>query len=170
MRIWPFLFLLVLVVWGCKPTQPTTGVQQDGKYSEDLSGLRPRVEESTETVVVTPDKNKRDPKAYVEPQHTVNKQLDTVLDSIDRINLTRKFVEGYTIQVYLGMKREDALNVKKQLTISLPQLESELQYQQPNYRVKTGKYFTRLEAEKDYAQVKQYFQAAILVPDKIAIN
>ena len=170
MRIIAVIFFLGLVAWSCKPTQTTTGtVQEGGKYSEDLSSLRPKVEEKTETVV-TPEKNKRDPKAYVEAQHTVNKQLDAVLDSIDRINLTRKFIEGYTIQVYSGTKREDALNVKKQLTLSIPNLESELQYLQPNYRVKTGKYFTRLEAEKDYEQVKRYFQAAILVPDKIAIN
>jgi hypothetical protein len=127
------------------------------------------MEETTETVVVT-DKIKRDPKLYVEPTHTVNKQLDVVLDSIDRINLTKKFIEGFTIQVYSGMKREDALNVKKQLITILPQFESELQYVQPNYRVKTGKYFTRLEAEKDYQFVKRYFKAAILVPDKIVIN
>ena len=131
----------LLITWSCKPVQPTLGVQ-DGKYSEDLSAVRPKVEEKTETVV--PEKNKRDPKAYVEPQHTINNQLDAVLDSIDRINLTRKFIEGYTIQVYSGMKREDALNAKKQLTLSFPNLESELQYLQPNYRVKTGKYFTRL--------------------------
>lgn len=170
MRVLTVIFFFGFIVWSCKPTQNTTGtVQPDGKYSEDLSSLRPKVEEKTETVG-TPEKNKRDPKAYVEAQHTVNKQLDAVLDSIDRINLTRKFIEGYTIQVYSGTKREDALNVKKQLTLSMPNLESELQYLQPNYRVKTGKYFTRLEAEKDYEQVKRYFQAAILVPDKIAIN
>ncbi len=162
-------FLVLLIVWACKPTQSTQGVQQNGKYSEDLSGLRPKAEEFTETTVV-PDHNKRDPKAYVEPQHTVNTRLDAVLDSIDRINLTRKFVEGYTIQVYSGMKREDALNARKQLTIALPELDSELQYLQPNYRLKTGKYFSRLEAEKDYQNVKRYFQAAILVPDKISIN
>ncbi len=166
MRIRLAIFFLVLIAWGCKPTQSTQGVQ-DGKYSEDLSGLRPKVEETTETTVILD--HKRDPKAYVEPQHTVNKQLDTVLDSIDRINLTRKFIEGYTIQVYSGLK-DEALNVKKQLTIAFPSLDSELQYLQPNYRVKTGKYFTRLEAEKDYQQVKRYFQAAILVPDKISIN
>ena len=169
MRVWSILLLVVLIAWGCKPTQPTTGIQPDGKYTEDLSAQRPKIEETTETAVV-PDKTKRDPKAYVEPQHTVNKQLDVVLDSIDRINLTRKFIEGFTIQVYSGMKREDALSVKKQLLTILPQFESELQYIQPNYRVKTGKYFTRLEAEKDYQYVKRFFRAAILVPDKIVIN
>lgn len=169
MRILSGLVVVALLItWSCKPVQPTLGVQ-DGKYSEDLSSVRPKVEEKTETVVV-PEKNKRDPKAYVEPRHTVNAQLDAVLDSIDKVNLTRKFIEGYTIQIYSGMKREDALNAKKQLTLSFPDFESELQYLQPNYRVKTGKYFTRLEAEKDYEQIKRYFQTAILVPDKITIN
>jgi hypothetical protein len=72
--------------------------------------------------------------------------------------------------VYSGLKREDALNVKKQLTISMAQLNSELEYVQPNFRVKTGKYFTRLEAEMDYAKVRQYFPAAIVVPDKIPLK
>ena len=169
MRVRSVIVLVVLIAWGCKPSQPTTGIQQDGKYSEDLSALRPKVEEQPEHTTV-PDKAKRDPKAYVEPHFTVNKPLDAVLDSIDRINLTRKFVEGYTIQVYSGMKREDALNVKKQLLTTLPEFESELQYSQPNYRVKMGKYYSRLEAEKDYQLVKRYFKAAILVPDKIAVN
>lgn len=125
--------------------------------------------ESTDNITVA-EKIKRDQKLYVEPQHTVNKQLDAVLDSIDRINLVRKFVEGFTIQVYSGLNREEALNAKKQLTTSIPSLESDLQYTQPNFRVKTGKYFTRLEAERDYEQVKRYFPAAIVVPEKISIN
>ena len=169
MKVRSIIFLVVLAVWSCKPSQPTSGIKQDGKYSEDLSAQRPKVEEQPENVTI-PDNTKRDPKAYVEPHYTVNKSLDAVLDSIDRINLTRKFIEGYTIQVYSGMKREDALNVKKQLLTTLPDFESELQYSQPNYRVKLGKYFSRLEAEKDYQLVKRYFKAAILVPDKIAVN
>lgn len=168
MRILSAICIVLLLASGCKTAKPTQ-TTQEGKYSEDLSGLRPKVEEET-AIVTAPEKNKRDPKAYVEPIHTVNKQLDAVLDSIDRINLTRKFIEGYTIQVYSGMKREDALNAKKQLTTSIPKLESELQYLQPNYRVKTGKYFTRLEAQKDYEKIKRYFPSAIVVPDKIAIN
>jgi hypothetical protein len=169
MRILSVICVVLLLVSGCK-TGNQSQTTQDGKYSEDLSSLRPKVEEETATTNPTPEKTKRDPKAYVEPVHTVNKQLDAVLDSIDRINLTRKFIEGYTIQVYSGLKREDALSAKKQLTTSIPKLDSELQYVQPNYRVKIGKYFTRLEAEKDYEKVKRYFPAAIVVPDKIAIN
>lgn len=168
-KILPALALVALVA-GCKSVQTgTTSSSQDGKYSEDLSALRPKMEaQNTETI--TPEQAKRDPKAYVEPQFTVNKQLDAVLDSIDRINLTRKFIEGYTIQVYSGQKREDALNIKKQLTISTPHITSEVHYEQPNFKVKAGKYYTRLEAQKDFEQIKKYFPSAILVPGQISIN
>jgi hypothetical protein len=161
------VFALILLV-GCKPAQQTQ-TAQSGKYSEDLSMWRPKVEVPAETKVEE-EKNKRDLKAQVDPIFTVNKQLDAVLDSIDRINLTRKFIDGFTIQVFAGTKREDAMNVKKQLTSAIPSLESELQYAQPNFRVKVGKYFTRLEAEKDYEQIRRVIPSAIVVPDKISIN
>lgn len=166
-----FVLLAALLVAGCKSSQPTqTTPPQDGKYSEDLSTLRPKAEPVSDVVVESPDKLKRDPKAYVEAQATVNKKLDGVLDSIDRLNLNRKFIEGYTIQVYSGTNREDALNVKRQLTFSVPGVSSDVQYEQPNFKVKSGKYYTRLEAQRDFDVIKKYFPAAIVVPGQISIN
>lgn len=161
------LLLLVLLA-GCATKKPSTTTTQGGNYSEDLSVWRPKIEASTETSKSTTDERK--PTTYVEPKYTVNKQVDAVLDSIDRINLTRKFVDGYTIQVYSGLKREDALNVKKQLNLSLPEVESEVHYQQPNFKVKVGKYYTRLDAQKDYHAVKKIFTSAIVIPEKIPLN
>lgn len=167
------LFVVVagLLITGCKPSQQTqkTTSAQDGKYSEDLSGLRPKAETLPDNTT-TPDHVKRDPKASVEAKFTVNKQLDAVLDSIDQINLSARFVEGFTIQVYSGKNREEALNVKKQLTQSAPNLTTEVQYEQPNFKVKSGKYFTRLEAQKDFEQIKKYFPTAIVVPGQIVMN
>jgi PBP1b-binding outer membrane lipoprotein LpoB len=164
------VFLVALIVAGCKPSQQTqTTASQDGKYSEDLSVLRPKIETQQQDPS-SPDKIKRDPKAYVEPQFTVNKRLDAVLDSIDQINLSRKFIEGYTIQVYSGLKKEEALNAKRQLSQTVPNLNSELQYEQPNFKVKSGRYYTRLEAERDFEEIKRYFPSAIVVPGQIGIN
>lgn len=167
------LFVVVagLLITGCKSGQQTqkSTSAQDGKYSEDLSALRPKVEELPANAA-TPDQVKRDPKASIEAKFTVNKQLDAVLDSIDQINLNARFVEGFTIQVYSGKNREEALNVKKQLTLSAPNLTTEVQYEQPNFKVKSGKYFTRLEAQKDFEQIKKYFPTAIVVPGQIVIN
>ncbi len=170
-RILPFVLVTLVIMVGCKSTQQTTTTtSSDGKYSEDLSALRPKGEEQSQDNTTTPDKIKRDPKAYVDAQFSVNKRLDAVLDSIDYINLSRKYIDGYTIQVYSGTNREDALNVKKQLTISASNINSEVQYEQPNFKVKSGKYFTRLEAQKDFEQIKKHFPAAIVVPGQISIN
>lgn len=167
--LYPVLTLGLLMP-ACKPTHPST-LSQDGKYYEDLSSLRPKPDNSfIGNGKTNPQEPPRDPKAYVEARYTVNNQVDTVLDSIDRINLTRKFIDGFTIQVHSGLKRDDALAVKKNLTTYLPHMESDIQYIQPNFRVKAGRYFTRLEAQKDYMAVKRYFPGAIVVPDKIPVN
>ena len=158
--------LLGIFLAGCAAQKGTTTSSQDGKYTEDLSVLRPKAEDEKATQAAT---DERKATAYVEPRHNVNKQLDTVLDSINRINLNRKVIDGFTIQVYSG-RREEALNAKKTLTSALPDLESEVQFTEPIFRVKVGKYFTRVEAQQDYTAVKRYFPAAIIIPEKIAIN
>ena len=130
------IFFLLLA--GCASHVVTTSTQT-GKYSEDLSTVRPKAEVQQDVVVQSPNERKQTP--YIEPTHAVNKQLDEVLDSINRINLARKYVEGFTVQIYSGTKKEEALNLMKQLYISFPEIQSEMQFQQPNFRVKAGKYY-----------------------------
>jgi hypothetical protein len=153
---------------GSKKTTTTTSAT-GAKYSEDLSIYRPKAESVPAKTTPTQD-NTRKQTPYVEAKYSVNKKLDAVLDSIDRINVQRNFIDGFTIQVYSGLKREDALNAKKELASTLPDIESEVQYSQPNFRVKVGKYFSRLDAQKDYVEVKRLFPTAIIIPDKVAIN
>jgi hypothetical protein len=165
------LSILVLMVAfsGCKPPQKTvTGTS--GKYYEDLSGSRPKSESVSAEESTSGSTPQRDIKAYIEPVYAVNKQLDAVLDSIDRINLTRKFIDGYTIQVYSGQKREEALTVKKELLQYLPKIEADVHYNQPNFRVKAGRYTNQLEAQKDFQAIRNYFPTAIIVPDRIPLN
>lgn len=100
----------------------------------------------------------------------MTEQVHSILDSIYSENLSKGFVDGYTIQVYSGIKREDALEIKKKMTQSLPELESDVQYRQPNFRVRSGKYLTRLEAQKDYLAIKRVFPNAIVIPDRIEIQ
>ncbi|MFN3839133.1 MAG: hypothetical protein ACK4RF_00365 [Cyclobacteriaceae bacterium] len=170
MKTWlPYLLLPALLFFnGCRPPQ-TTNTKQ-GKYSEDLTAYRPAINEPQTGNSAATEEPKRDPKAYVEPRYSLNKQVDSVLDSIDRLNLTRQFIDGFTIQIYSGLKRDDALTVKKNMLSYLPHLETDVQYVQPNFRVKTGRYYTRLDAQADYMAIKRYFPGAIVVPDKIPIN
>lgn len=161
-----------MFILGCASRVTSTGASGSGKYSEDLSVWRPETKVETEkidTAATHPEQRVR-PTGFVDARFAVNDQINTVLDSIHEQNISKGYVDGYTIQVHSGTKREDALNVKKKMTQSLPDLASEVEYRQPNFRVRSGRYLTRLEAQQDYLEVKRYFPNAIVIPDRIEIH
>ncbi len=142
--------------------------QKNKKYTEDLSKYRPRVD-LVEPVI---KKDSVAPKVIedITPKYTVNAKVDAILDSIDRFNLTRRYIDGFTIQIYSGQKKDDAMAAKKKMLEELPDMNANLQYLQPKFKVTVGKYFTRLEAQKDLLSLRRKFSNAILVPERILIR
>jgi hypothetical protein len=177
MKIQKLAFVVLIIAAGCSSKVTTTGSNNttpSGKYTEDLSTWRPKDVVVTDTVknknTTTQTGNPNQPRPYVEAKFSVNETVDTVLDSINRINLANGLIDGFTIQIYSGVKREEALNVKKDLSVTLPNIDSEVQYVQPNFRVRAGKYYDRLQAQKDYLIIRKHFPNAIVIPDRIPIN
>lgn len=165
-----FILCGSLLIFGCARKLTSGTSAGTGKYSEDLSVWRPDMAKVVDSAKTTTTAERTRTNQYVEAKYAVNREVDTILDSIYAENRERGFVDGYTIQVYSGIKREDALNVRKKLSQSLPELDSEVQYRQPNFRVRSGQYFSRLEAQKDYLAVKRYFPNAIVIPDRISMR
>jgi hypothetical protein len=171
MRVIVFV-LAVVVIAACSSKVSTTTSSSGGKYSEDLSVLRPKVELPSDTgkLLTTGNTAAAANTVYLEPRHTVNAKLDAVLDSIDRINLTNGMIDGFTIQLYSGKQQDEALSAKKQIAQAMPELSADIQFVQPNFRVRAGKYINRMEAQIDYIKVKKLFPNAILIPERIAIR
>lgn len=152
--------ILVLTAWffsGCRLHA------QNKTHQEDLSGLRPVFHD---TLRIKPKRIIR----QVPATHTVNARLDSVLDSIARFNLSRTFADGFTIQVYSGTSKEEAMNTKKKMMEQAEDLMADLQYNQPKFRVKSGNYYTRIEAQRDLVRIRRLFPNAILVPEKIPVR
>jgi hypothetical protein len=138
---------------------------RDKDVVEDLAAIRPKF--PVDSTVRAHSQVNQAP--VVRPVLTVNDEVDAVLDSIDQLNSLRKYVSGYTIQIYSGQNREDA-NIAKKKLIDVVDMKSDLQYIQPKFRVKVGSYFTALEAQKDLMFLKRFFPNAILVPETIQIK
>jgi hypothetical protein len=136
-------------------------------HQEDLTDLRLRFPEMPDSVVRKSDAPKI---VLLPPAHSVHGKVNEVLDSIFVFNRSKMFVDGFTIQIYSGLKKEEAMNAKKKMVEEASDLNSELKYQQPKWHVKTGSYFTRLEAQRDLHRLKRIFPAAILVPEKVALR
>ena len=158
-----FSFLILVLV-----AMSAAGQKRNTKayYHEDLYSLRPQFPEVVDSI----PRNMGAAKTEVVPVHTVNEKVNDVLDSINRFNVTRKLIDGYTIQIYSGQNREEAMNAKKKMLMEIPGLTGELEYNQPKFRVKVGAYYSRLEAQKDMLTLKRSFPTAILVPEKIAAH
>jgi hypothetical protein len=142
--------------------------QRNKPVEEDLATIRPRFPTPPDTArhyAGNPIKNV----PVVKPMLTVDDKVNFVLDSIDRLNALRKFIPGYTIQVYSGLSRDEAGNARKRLSEELD-MRADLQYVQPKFRVRVGYYFTNIEAQRDLVRLKRYFPNAILVPESIPIK
>ncbi|NJM25351.1 MAG: hypothetical protein HC859_07560 [Bacteroidia bacterium] len=157
-----FLYALALV--GCVTQRTST--TQTSKYSEDLTAVRPQVQlpaadtatQGNPNLVVKPKEN-------VPAKFNVNSRLDATLDSINKNYLVRGYVDGFTIQVFTGDK-EGALSAKRELTLALPDLASEMIYDAPTFRVKTGRYLELMEAQKTTSPSRNTFPAPLSSPRK----
>jgi hypothetical protein len=157
--ILPFLLGVVISCSAQRVTKP---------YAEDLSAYRQKfdVRIDTSKKVIAPQRDR----AVIKPTKNINAKLDAILDSIDKQNLQKKFVDGFTIQIYSGQSKEDAMTAKQKVVEELTDFSANLQYLQPKFRLSIGSYFSKLEAQKDLVKLKSYFPGAILVPEKIQIR
>ena len=157
-----FAVLLPLLESSCVAQKPNSLAKE-----EDLSIYRPKFSNPIDTGKMSLENYQA---TSLLPTKNVNEKIDAVLDSIDRFNLTKKFVDGFTIQIYSGQKRDEAMNTKQKMNTDVADLTANLQYVQPKFRVTVGSYFNKLDAQKDLVRLKKHFSTAILVPEKIPIK
>lgn len=147
--------------------QRNKGNKDPKPHHEDLTELRLKFPEVKDSVL----KKDETPEVVSLPAaNSVHVKVNEVLDSIYSFNRTKMFVDGFTIQIYSGLKKEDAMNAKKKMVEEAEDLPSDLAYVQPKWNVKTGSYFSRLEAQRDLHRLKKIFPAAILVPTKVLLR
>lgn len=158
---------LVGLLLSCSPsTQPKTSTQN---YEEDLSAYRPEVPvldeqvESGQTVPVVEVE-------YTPPTHHLRTEIDSVLAIKASLSEQKGYLQGFTIQVYTGRSREQANNAKNTVYDILLDERATVFYDQPMFRVKVGRYYTRLEAEKNLNLLKDSFPQALVLPERISLD
>lgn len=116
----------------------------------------------------SPDTMKR--KEWVEATHTVNKSVDVVLDSIDAFYRRHGITNGFTIQVYSGQKKQEALDAAGKVQEAVSELKPDVEFIQPKFRVVAGRYFTRVEAQRHWYVLHRTFPDAIIIPVKFDLR
>ncbi len=74
-----------------------------------------------------------------------------------------KYGYGYTIQIYYGNETK-ARSLRSKFRIDFPKVSTNLNYEQPYWKVQVGNYKTRLEADKAALQFSEKFSGLIVIP------
>ena len=175
MNILKYILALSLIIWLNTSCSPSLTSGTSGDYYEDLSVLRPvytmpETEEEPEVILGSEsvDPGKESPE--IEPEFHITNKLDSLLDTIAVNNQKIRYIQGYTIQVYTGNSQDEANKAKAKVYQALPGSRPSVTYDLPNYKVKVGKYYYRLQAQKEFATIKKVFPSAILAPQQFRIE
>ena len=151
---------------GCTPKV----VQSSSAYEEDLSVHRPDYPAPTYNFASEEESTQTYEKPNITPTNHIKDELDSVLHSMILAKKNVRYINGYSIQVYSGNNRNKAADVKGRVRMIDENFRPKISYNQPNYKVKIGKYFSRIEANKDLVALKAKFRQALLVPANILIE
>ncbi len=88
-----------------------------------------------------------------------NPKIDQLVKVYNKVNSTRGY---YQIQVGFG-SYEKAQNLKSQVDIDFPGWYSKIEFQEPTYRVRLGKFQNPLEAERRFREVRKKYPSAMLL-------
>lgn len=161
------LFLLLALAISSACSSPSARATGDTgretarvKVSEDLSQYRPKY----------PIEDAAAPVARIEPTNHVNEQVAVLMDTVASVNKNIRYAQGYRILAYNGSERQTVMNLRKSILARVPDEKDYLTYNQPNFRLKVGDFFSRVEAQQVLNQLSDLIPNAQIVQEQININ
>lgn len=77
-----------------------------------------------------------------------------------------KTIPGYRVQIFSG-KKQAALDLKAEVLRAMPQIECNVVYEVPDYKVQIGNYRSKIEAEKALSEIWPVYKSAFYVQTQI---
>ena len=98
-----------------------------------------------------------------------DERFDPVIERQRSDNLTHSSIPGYRIQIYFGVNRQKASEVKLDFISKYPEMAAYLTYQQPNYKVRIGDFHNRYEAYQFLKKIEGLYPMTFVVPDEVKL-
>ena len=78
-------------------------------------------------------------------------------------SFNKDFGYGFRIQLYNGIETV-AIKTLRKFKYDFPDIETHLEYRQPEWKTQVGFYKTKLEADRALLNFKRKYQSAIVIP------
>lgn len=96
----------------------------------------------------------------------IDDDLSSAVQQLIYRNEGEMYFSGFTILVYSGVDREEAFKTRNSLYSDYSDVPTFMQYQQPRYLVKVGRYINRIEALAWYEKINDEFPSARIIQDR----
>ncbi|MFC3416475.1 hypothetical protein [Algoriphagus hitonicola] len=157
-----WIVLVVIFFGACKSSGPAVDKAASyDNYSEDLSTYLPSY----------PNYEKRINESEMVDVEASPKVIDDQLNQLAKNEYNKRksdpYFNGYKVLVYSGLDRDKAFKTMDDLEENFPDIKADIQYQQPRYLVKVGRYAYKVEALKYFNLLKDEFPTARIIQDRI---
>lgn len=109
-------------------------------------------------------------KAAPVPTAQVNAPLEQRLRDQAFSNQNVKYASGYRVRAYLGLEREQVMNIRRQVIARYPDETDYITFKQPVYRLYVGDYLTKLDAVRGLVRVRQFAPKAEIEAMQVLLN
>jgi hypothetical protein len=137
--------------------------------AEDVRKYRPAAAttppKATATLVVPLPKA-----AYVAPTNHVNAPLEQRLRDQAFTNTNVKYTQGFRILAYVGLERDKAMAIRRNVISRYPEETDYITFKQPVYRLYIGDYVSKLEAIRGMRRVRPLAPKAELEATQVLLN
>ncbi|WP_297336393.1 hypothetical protein [Algoriphagus sp.] len=157
-----WISLLVIFIGACKSSGPAVDKSAAyDNYSENLSTFLPNYPSYKERISQSDNLEEE-----VSPT-SIDDQLSQLAKQEYDKRKSDPYFNGYKVLVYSGLDRKQAFDTMDNLEELFPEIKADIQYQQPRYLVKIGRYAYKVEALKYFNLVKEEFPTARIIQDRI---
>jgi hypothetical protein len=163
------IFFLVIAVVFSTACAPSTGKGSARETTDAKAGKKEKVAEDLSLYRPTYAIPDAAPATRV-PSNHVNEKVAILMDTVASVNKNIKYAQGYRILAYNGSERQTVMNIRKSIISRMPEIKDYLTYQQPNFRLKIGDFFNRVEAQQVLNRISDIVPNAQIVQDQININ
>ena len=153
--------ILVLLLGSCNLVKKV-GSRADAyeSYTEDLSENRITFPDLAE------QEKRMESEVTASSELAIDDDLAIAMRSYKDSNKGERYWNGFTVLVYSGVDREEAFKTRNDIFTHFPDIKSDMQYQQPRYLIKVGKFINRVEALAYFHKLQETFPSARIIQDR----
>jgi hypothetical protein len=82
-------------------------------------------------------------------------------------NKREPYVPGYRLLLYSSTNRAKIMEYKNQWETHFPDIETQIEFERPHFKLYAGKYYSLYDAQRQLALVQKLFPHAVAVPARL---